>query len=145
MNAVELCSLGRVERCRESCCQEVIGERRAAGGAYRQMEGSMERDAKDHAGLHDSYRCRTQPFSKMGILTYLLLRLRSRDQGCYSCSSEACQDHQKLDSFTPFLNFTAYFTNSFQQINIHPKNMQSMERLALILLSCILQPTIFQI
>ena len=57
------------------------------------------------------------------------------DQGYYSSSSEACQDHQKLNSFTSSPSFTAYFTNSISQIIIHPKNMQLMERLALFLLS----------
>ena len=55
------------------------------------------------------------------------------DQGDYSCSSEACQDNQKLNSFTPFPSFTAYFTNSISQVIIHPKNMQFMERLAFFL------------
>ena len=50
-------------------------------------------------------------------------------------SSEACQDHQKLNSFTPFPSFNAYPTNSIPQIIIHPKNMQFMERLAFFLLS----------
>ena len=50
----------------------------------------------------------------------------------YSSSSEACQDHQKLNSFTPFPSFTA---NSISRIIIHPKNMQLMERLAFFLLS----------
>ena len=51
---------------------------------------------------------------------YILSRaLFSGDQGYYSSSSEACQDHQKLNSFTPFASFTAYFTNSISQIVIH--------------------------
>ena len=33
--------------------------------------------------------------------------LLSGDQGYYSSSSEACQDHQKVNSFTPFPNFDA--------------------------------------
>ena len=33
--------------------------------------------------------------------------LLSRDHGDYSSSSEAFQDHQKLNSFTPFPSFTA--------------------------------------
>ena len=33
--------------------------------------------------------------------------LLSGDQGYHSSSSEACQDHQKLNSFTPFPSFTA--------------------------------------
>ena len=41
--------------------------------------------------------------------------------------------HQKLNSFTPFPSFTAYFTNSISQIIIHPKNMQFMERLPFLL------------
>ena len=53
----------------------------------------------------------------------------------YSSSSEACQDHQKLNSFTPFPSFTAYFTNSISQIIIHPNNMELMERLAFFLVS----------
>ena len=48
-------------------------------------------------------------------------------------------------SFTPFLSFTAYFTNSISQIIIHPKNMQFMERLVFFLLSWVLQLAIFQI
>ena len=59
----------------------------------------------------------------------------SGDQGYYSTSSEACQGHQKLNSFTLFPSFTAYFTNSISQIIIHPKNMQLMECLAFFLLS----------
>ena len=59
--------------------------------------------------------------------------LLSGDQGYYSCSSEMYQDHQKLDSFTPFLGFTTRSTNSTPQITIHPKNIQSMEHLAFLL------------
>ena len=62
-------------------------------------------------------------------------RLLVGDQGYYSSSSEACQDHQKLNSFTPFPSFTAYFTNSISPVIIHPENMQFMERLAFFLLS----------
>ena len=61
--------------------------------------------------------------------------LLSEDQGYYSFFSEACQDHQKLDSFTPFPSFTAYSRNFIPQIIIHPQNMQFMERLASFLLS----------
>ena len=45
-------------------------------------------------------------------------------KGIFSCSSEACEDHQKLNSFKLVPSFTAYFTNSIQQIIIHPKNLQ---------------------
>ena len=68
-----------------------------------------------------------------------IIRQPSGDQGDYSCSSETCQDHQKLNSFAPFPSFTAYFTNSTSQIIIHPKNMQSTERLASFFLFWILQ------
>ena len=71
--------------------------------------------------------------------------LFSGDQGHYSSPYEACQGHQKLNSFTPFPSFTAYFTNSISQIIIQPKNMQFVERLTFFLLSWILQPAIFQI
>ena len=56
--------------------------------------------------------------------------LLSGDQGYYSCSSEAHQDHQKLESLTPFPSFTVSSTNSVPQIIIYPKNVQYMERLA---------------
>ena len=56
------------------------------------------------------------------LLQIISRTLFSGDQGYYSSSSEACQDHQKLKSFTPFPSFTAYFTNSISQIIIHPKN-----------------------
>ena len=62
-----------------------------------------------------------------------------------SSSSEAFQNHQKLDSLRPFPSFTAYFTNSISQIIIHPKNMQVMEHLVFFLLSWVLQLAIFQI
>ena len=71
--------------------------------------------------------------------------LLSEDQGYYSCSSEACQDHQKLNSLTPFPSFTTQSMNSIPQIIIHPKNMQFMEHLAFILLPWILQLAIFEI
>ena len=82
------------------------------------------------------------PISKLWSLTWRsshLLHILSRallpgDQGYYSSSSEACQDHQKLNSFTPFPSSTAYFRSSISQIIIHPKNMQFMERLAFFLL-----------
>ena len=51
---------------------------------------------------------------------YFNRTLFSGDQGYYSSSSEACQDHQKLNSFTPFQSFTEYFKNSISQIIIHP-------------------------
>ena len=35
----------------------------------------------------------------------LLRALLPEDQGDYSCSSKTCQDHQKLDSLTPFQKF----------------------------------------
>ena len=46
------------------------------------------------------------------ILQILSPELLSGDQGYYSNSLEACQDHQKLNSITSFPCFTAYFTNS---------------------------------
>ena len=49
------------------------------------------------------------PFHLLQILSHALF---SGDQGFYSSYSEACQDHQKLNSFTPFPSFAAYFTNS---------------------------------
>ena len=69
------------------------------------------------------------------LLHALSRALLSGDQEDHSCSSEARQNHQKLNSFTPFPSFTAYFTNSIPPIIIHPKNMQFMERLAFFLLS----------
>ena len=44
--------------------------------------------------------------------------LLSADQGNYSTSSEACQDHKKLDSFIAFLGFIAQSTN-FYPTNHH--------------------------
>ena len=41
------------------------------------------------------------------LLQILSRALLSGDQGDYSSSSEACQNHQKLNSFTPFPSFTA--------------------------------------
>ena len=41
------------------------------------------------------------------LLQILKQTLFSGNQGYYSSSSEACQDHQKLNSFTPFPSFTA--------------------------------------
>ena len=49
---------------------------------------------------------------KYTITLVLSWALLSRDQGFYSSSPEACQDHQKLNSFTPFPSFTALSTNS---------------------------------
>ena len=48
----------------------------------------------------------------LSIFNRLSRELLAGDQGYYSSSSEACQNHQKLNSFTPFPSFTAYFTNS---------------------------------
>ena len=46
---------------------------------------------------------------KVSILQvpFLDVALLSGDQGYYSCSSEACQNNQKLNSFLPFPIFTA--------------------------------------
>ena len=79
------------------------------------------------------------------LLQMVSLALFSGDQAYYSSSSEACQGHQKLNSFTPFPSIAAYSTNFIPQIIIHPRNMQFMERFTLLLLSCILQLAIFQI
>ena len=46
-------------------------------------------------------------WKSLHLLQILYSRLFSGDQGYYSSSSEACQDHQKLNSFTPFPSFTA--------------------------------------
>ena len=62
-------------------------------------------------------------------LQILLRELLSRDQIYYSCSSEACQKYQKLNSFTPFSRFTTQSTNSIPKIILHPKKMQYLERL----------------
>ena len=61
--------------------------------------------------------------------------LLSGDQGCYSSSSEACQNHENPNSFTPFPSFITFSANSIPQIIIYPKSMQFMERLAFFLLS----------
>ena len=61
----------------------------------------------------------------------------------YSCSSEACQNHQKLDSLTLTSGFTTQSTNSIPQIIIKPRNMQLMKRLAFFFLSRILKLALF--
>ena len=48
------------------------------------------------------------------LLQILSRALFSGDQGDYSSSSEACQDHQKVNSFTPFPSFKS--TNSVPQV-----------------------------
>ena len=53
------------------------------------------------------------------LLQIISRALLSGHQGDYSCSSEACKDHQKLNYFTPFLRISAYFTDSIPQIIIH--------------------------
>ena len=69
------------------------------------------------------------------VLQIITQTFFSGDQGHYSCSSEACHNHQELNSFTPFPSFTAYSSNFIPQIIIHLTNMQFMERLAFFLLS----------
>ena len=86
-----------------------------------------------------------EKWGKANLFQILSRALFSGDQGDYSYSSEACQNHQKLNSFIPIPSFTAYFTKLYLTIIIHPKNMQFMERLAFSFSSRILQLAISQI
>ena len=54
------------------------------------------------------------------LLPIVSRTLLSGDQIYYSSSTEACQDHERLNSFTPFPSFTASSTNSIPQLIIHP-------------------------
>ena len=49
--------------------------------------------------------------------------------------SELCQEHQKLNSFTPFPSLNTYSTNTIPQIIIRPKSMEFMEHIAFFFLS----------
>ena len=69
------------------------------------------------------------------ILQILSRALLSEDEEYYSSSSEACQNHQKLNSFIPCQSFISSSANFIPQIIIHLKNMQSMERLPFFLIS----------
>ena len=57
--------------------------------------------------------CHRRLVEDLSIFLQILSRaLFSGVQGDFSSSSEACQSHQKLNSFTPFQSFTDYFKNS---------------------------------
>ena len=76
---------------------------------------SRQRPAQNHSSHQQSQPHQIAPTSfpsSFRWTSFHLLQILSRamfsgDQGDYSCSSEACQDHQKLNSFTPFPSFTA--------------------------------------
>ena len=62
--------------------------------------GVMAEFSPVHLFILNSTTCK---HSKIEILIMVMI---AGDQGYYSCSSEACQDHQKLNLLTPFPSFT---------------------------------------